>query len=285
MKKRATEDAGKFYADAAKARAGRASCSTGATSAGATTALASGYQQEALSQAPEEAVSASFGCGDPIAFADIEPGQTVLDLGCGAGLDLILAAEKVGAQGAVIGVDASDDMLLLARANVERAGMLDRVDLRLGAIEALPVEDQAVDRVISNCVVNLSTDKPRVFREIRRVLRRGGSAVIADLVADHLPEWVTAHRDLYSACVAGAVSEENYLALARAAGFTEVRVIARMDYDGAMIRGLIAEALPVAVGEIAEQLSMTQEQLLDMAAADLAGCVSSIKLRLVAGEP
>ena len=285
MKNRATEDAGKFYADAAKARAGRASCCAGPTSAGAATALASGYRQEALSQAPEEAVSASFGCGDPIAFADIEPGQTVLDLGCGAGLDLILAAEKVGAEGKVIGVDASDEMLPLARANVERAGMLERVDLRLGAIEDLPVEDHSVDRVISNCVVNLSTDKPSVFREIRRVLRPGGSAVIADLVADNLPEWVTAHRDLYSACVAGAVSEKNYLELAREAGFNDVCVIARLNYDAAMIRGLIAEALPVAVDEIARQLSMNQEELLDMAAADLAGCVSSIKLRLLAGEP
>jgi SAM-dependent methyltransferase len=228
-------------------------------------------------------VSASFGCGDPIAFAEIELGQTVLDLGCGAGLDLIMAGEKVGAEGKVVGVDASDDMLALARANVDRVGLLDRVDLRLGAIENLPVEDHSVDRVISNCVVNLSTDKPRVFREVRRVLKPGGSAVIADLVADRLPEWVTAHRDLYSACVAGAVSEETYLQLARAAGFREVQVVARMDYDGAMIRGLISEALPVAVADIARQLSITQEALLDMAAADLAGCVSSIKLRLVAG--
>jgi SAM-dependent methyltransferase len=275
MNDKATEESGSFYAKAAKIRTASTSCCTGATPA-----LASGYQEDVLSQAPDEAVSASFGCGDPIAFSDIEDGQTVLDLGCGAGLDLILAGEKVGATGQVIGIDASDEMLPLAKANVERAGMQDRVVLRLGAIEELPVEDRSVDRVVSNCVVNLSTDKPRVFREIHRVLKPGGAAVIADLVADHLPEWVSTHRDLYSACVAGAVSEATYVQLARDAGFDEIEVIARMTYDSAMVRGLIADALPVAVDDIADRLSMAPDDLLEMAGTDLAGCITSIKLRL-----
>ena len=275
MNNKATEDAGNFYAKAAQARTG-----PGSSCSPATPALASGYRQETLSQAPEEAVSASFGCGDPIAFSDLQPGQTVLDLGCGAGLDLILAGEKVGPGGRVIGIDASEDMLPIASANIDRAGMQDRIDLRLGIIEDLPVENQSVDRVISNCVVNLSTDKPRVFREIHRVLKPGGSAVIADLVADRLPDWVTTHRDLYSACVAGAVSEETYVLLAKQAGFSEVSVIARMTYDESMIRGLITEALPIAVDDIANRLSMTRDDLLDMAATDLAACISSIKLRL-----
>lgn len=275
MNNKATEESGNFYAKAAKARTGSTPCCSGATPA-----LASGYQEDTLSQAPDEAVGASFGCGDPIAFSDIEEGQTVLDLGCGAGLDLILAGEKVGPTGQVIGVDASDEMLPLARANVERAGMQDRTAIRLGVIEDLPVADRSVDRVISNCVVNLSTDKPRVFQEIRRVLKPAGAAVIVDLVADHLPEWVSAHRDLYSACVAGAVSEATYVQLAREAGFDEVEVIARMTYDEAMVRGLISEALPIAVDDIAEQLSMTSEALLEMAGTDLAGCITSIKLRL-----
>ena len=174
MKDDVTTSSGQFYAKAEN-------------DAGAATALKTGYQQATLSEAPGEAVSASFGCGDPIAFADIQPGHTVLDLGCGAGLDLILAAQRVGPAGNVIGVDASEDMLRLAQANLERAGVLERVELRPGVIEALPVEDRAVDRVISNCVVNLSPEKPRVFREIHRVLKPGGSAVIADLVADDMP--------------------------------------------------------------------------------------------------
>jgi arsenite methyltransferase len=270
MKDVATES-GRFYAKAAKARTGSTGCCGPATPA-----LAAGYEQQGLDQAPQEAVEASFGCGDPVAFADVQPGQTVLDLGCGAGLDLILAAEKVGPTGRVVGVDASDEMLPLAEANVERAGLNDRVELRQGLIEALPVEDQSVDWVISNCVVNLSTDKPAVFREIRRVLKPGGCAVISDIVADHLPDWVKDHSDLYSACVSGAVSEERYLDLAGEAGL-EGQVMARMTYDESMVRGLIRDALPIDIDEIARRLNVSSDDLLDMASRDLAGSLSSVR--------
>lgn len=269
-----TKKSGQFYAKAARERTGRAGCCGPAAPA-----LAAGYDQQGLDQAPAEAVEASFGCGDPVAFAAVAPGQTVLDLGCGAGLDLILAARKVGPVGRVIGVDASEEMLPLAAANVERAGVGDRVELRQGLIEALPVADHSVDWVISNCVVNLSTDKPRVFREIARVLKPGGTAVIADLVAEELPDWVLAHGDLYSACITGAVSEQRYLQLARDAGLEEASVMARMVYDESLVRGLISDALPIDLDEVAERLAMTREELLDMAARDLAGSLSSVRFR------
>lgn len=270
-----TEEAGTFYAEAAKRRSPAPDC-CGPTP---DVALSAGYDQQTLSSAPDEAVTASFGCGDPVSFSQIEPGQTILDLGCGAGLDLIIAAEKTGPTGRVIGVDASADMLALAKANIERAGFADRVELRQGVIEELPVADDSIDWVISNCVVNLSPDKPEVFKEIHRVLKPGGSAVIADLVAGDLPEWVMAHQDLYSACVSGAVSEQTYLALAKSAGLTARDVLARMSYDAGMVRHLITEALPVSVAEVAEKMSMSRDALLDMASEDLAHHITSVKVR------
>ena len=181
----------------------------------------------------------------------------------------------------MIGVDASEGMLPLAAANIERAGIGDRVELRQGLIENLPVEDHSIDWVISNCVVNLSTDKPAVFREIRRVLKPGGSAVISDIVADHLPDWVKDHSDLYSACVSGAVSEQRYLEMAREAGL-EAKVSARMTFDESMVRGMVSEALPIDVDQIAERLEMKRDDLLDMAARDLAGSLSSVRFSFTA---
>jgi len=270
----ATRRAAGFYADAAKARA----LATGGSPAAASPALAPDYREEALASAPGEAVSASFGCGDPLAFSHVKPGQAVLDLGCGAGLDLIIAGEKVGAGGRVIGVDASEEMLALASTNISQASLSERIELREGVIEALPIADSSIDWVISNCVVNLSPDKPQVFREIRRVLKPGGAAMIADLVAEDLPEWARAHNDLYSACISGAVSESAYLQLAQESGLRQARIVNRMRYDESMVRGLIADALPIAVDEIAACLGMTRTTLLDMAGRDLSGRISSIKL-------
>ena len=272
IKADATTESGLFYAKAAKERTQRSS-----TCCSASPAMAAGYEQESLDQVPREAVESSFGCGDPVAFASVQPGQTVLDLGCGAGLDLILAAEKVGSTGMVIGVDASEEMLALAESNAERAGISDCVDLRPGQIEELPVDDRSVDWVISNCVVNLSTDKSKVFQEIRRVLKPGASAMISDLVAEDLPEWVNAHSDLYSACVSGAVSERRYLELAGEAGFTDSSVMARMHYDASLVRGLLSEALPVDIDAVAQRLGMNREDLLAMAASDLAGRITSVR--------
>lgn len=268
-----TRTAADFYARAVEQRGTRPGCCG--------PALASGYAVDAVRAVPQEAVTASFGCGDPLAAADVRPGDVVLDLGCGAGLDLLLAAGRVGPEGRVIGIDASPEMLARARANAERAGVADRVELHEGRIEALPVADASVDRVISNCVVNLSPDKPAVFREIRRVLKPGGRALISDLVADRLPPWVQAHADLYAACIAGAVSEAAYLALAAEAGL-DAEVVDRLTYDEGLVRGLLETALPLPLDDIATRLGLDRTALLAMAARDLAGRITSIRLRLTA---
>ncbi len=172
----------------------------------------------------------SFGCGNPVAHAGIQAGETVLDLGSGAGLDLLLASERVGIEGRVIGVDMTDAMLATARANLDLAGATN-VELRKGLIERLPVDDGEVDRVLSNCVLNLSPDKSAVFGELHRVLKPGGSFTVSDLVADGLPDIVRASSDAWCSCVGGAISEEAYIAGLRSAGLVDVVVEDRFDYD------------------------------------------------------
>jgi arsenite methyltransferase len=271
-----SREAADFYVKAAQARTSATCCPDAAAP---TTALAASYDPSALASLPGDAVAASFGCGDPLAFANVAAGDTILDLGCGAGIDLLLAAEKAGPTGHVIGVDVSDDMLARAKANIDRAGLADRVSLRQGVIENLPVDDARVDWVISNCVVNLSPDKPKVFSEIVRTLKPGGRILIADLVADELPDWVHAHADLYSACVSGAISERRYIEIAEAAGLVNVEIIARMTYDESLVEGLLTTSLPLALDEIAAALKMDRVDLIAMAARDLAGRITSIKLR------
>jgi arsenite methyltransferase len=239
--------------------------------------LSPDYAADLLAALPEGMVGTSFGCGNPVALAGIQPGDTVIDLGCGAGLDVLLAAARTGPRGRVIGIDASAALLDRARANAAKAGIA-HAEFREGRIEALPLADASADWVISNCVVNLSMDKPAVFAEIARVLKPGGNAVISDLVAEGLPGWVAAHRDLYAACIAGAVSEAVYTDLARAAGLDDVRVIDRMVYDAGMVRALVAEELPVAIDGLAARLGMGREATLDHVAGELAGCIQSIKL-------
>ncbi|GAB7082395.1 methyltransferase domain-containing protein [Megalodesulfovibrio paquesii] len=181
----------------------------------------------------------SFGCGNPLALAGVQPGEVVLDLGCGAGLDLLLASDLVGAQGSVIGVDMTDAMLDTARRHIEAAGK-SNIALRKGCIEALPVEDGSVDWVISNCVINLSPDKPAVFREIARVLRPGGRISISDIVAENLPDRLRCDEAAYCACVGGAMAEAAYLQGLTMAGLVEVQVADRLVYDEAQLRGLLA---------------------------------------------
>src|SRR5512140_3728239 len=176
-----------------------------------------GYTADDVAKAGD--ANLGLGCGNPLALASIEPGMTVLDLGSGAGFDAFLARERVGETGRVIGVDMTDDMLELARKNAAARGVAN-VEFRKGFIEKLPVAGNSIDLVISNCVINLSPDKRAVFREIARVLKPGGQFSISDIVAQNLPAWVRENARAYAACIAGAVSEQEYLAGLKAAGFT-----------------------------------------------------------------
>ncbi len=202
-----------------------------------------GYNADEISALPEDAVVNSFGCGNPLAFSNVKEGQTVLDLGSGAGIDLLIAARKVGPSGRVIGVDMTDDMISRARSNIAAAGY-ENIEVRKGIIENLPVEDASVDWVISNCVINLSPEKNKVFSEIARVLKPGGQISISDIVVDDLPEWVRESAVLYGACVAGAISEKEYIGGLIAAGLQSVEVTDRFVYGGDQLEALIESEIP-----------------------------------------
>ena len=182
------------------------------------------YREGETDGLPEEAVLASLGCGNPIAVADLHEGEHVLDLGSGGGIDVLLSARRVGPSGFAYGVDMTDEMLTLARANAAKAGA-ENVEFRKGEIEHLPLPDAAVDVVISNCVINLSTDKPAVLAEMFRVLVPGGRIGITDVVAeDHMSSAERAAAGSYVGCIAGALSRAEYLDGLAAAGFTDASV-------------------------------------------------------------
>ncbi|HEY3174124.1 MAG TPA: methyltransferase domain-containing protein [Candidatus Polarisedimenticolia bacterium] len=177
-----------------------------------------------------------FGCGDPIALMEIHPGETVLDVGSGPGADALAAARLVGPEGRVIGVDMTDAMLRRARENAAAAGA-GNVEFRQGDADALPVEDGSVDRVISNCVINLVPDKRRAFREMFRALKPGGSFSISDLVGENLPASILEDPERYCSCIGGAPSEEAYLGAIRDAGFEQVRVVDRFKWEAPELAG------------------------------------------------
>jgi arsenite methyltransferase len=203
-----------------------ASC-CGAGSAALDTADAFGgplYREGETDELPQEAVLASLGCGNPIAVADLREGERVLDLGSGGGIDVLLSARRVGPTGYAYGVDMTDDMLTLSRSNAAKAGATN-VEFLQGEIEAVPLPDGAVDVVISNCVINLSVDKPAVLTEMYRVLVPGGRIGISDVVAeDHMTPADRAAAGSYVGCIAGALSRSEYLDGLAAAGFTDASV-------------------------------------------------------------
>jgi arsenite methyltransferase len=183
-----------------------------------------GYDVEELKSVPEGA-TVSFGCGNPVAMASLKEGETVVDLGSGGGLDCFLAANKVGEKGKVIGVDMTPEMLDKARENLERSKHKN-VEFRLGEIENLPVADNTADAIISNCVINLSPNKKRVFEDAFRVLKPGGRLMISDIVLlRDLPETLKKSAKAYVNCVSGAVMKDEYLNLVRNAGFKNVEII------------------------------------------------------------
>jgi SAM-dependent methyltransferase len=192
--------------------------------------LAVGYTEEDLRLVPELAVL-GVGCGNPTALADLKEGETVVDLGSGAGIDVFLAARRVGERGRVIGVDMTEDMVAKGRLLAEQHGFRN-VEFRLGYIEQLPVDSGTVDVVISNCVINLTPDKLASFTEVHRVLKPGGRILIADLVtAGELPPDVRASAAAWADCLAGAMEKEAYLATIRRAGFSEVAIVSEAPYE------------------------------------------------------
>ncbi|MFZ5855287.1 MAG: arsenite methyltransferase [Chloroflexota bacterium] len=182
------------------------------------------YPVDLLTSLPEGESAVSYGCGDPITLATLKAGQVVLDLGSGAGLDCFFAAKQVGATGRVIGVDMTPEMLDRARSSAKRLN-LSNVEFRQGYIEDLPVESNTVDVVISNCVINLSPDKSKVFAETFRVLKSGGKLAVSDIVTDGpLPDVVKQSLSAWAGCVAGAVEANEYIGMMEAVGFTNVSV-------------------------------------------------------------
>lgn len=203
----------------------------------------SNYAREDLESIPKEAAVNSFGCGNPLAFSDIKEGETVLDIGSGAGLDAIIAAKRVGASGMVIGLDMTPEMIRKAEDNVRKAG-LDNVRFVLGDAENMPLATESVDWVISNCVINLSPDKEQVFREVYRVLKPGGRILISDIVAENLPQELMESFSAWAGCIAGAIPEREYLAAATKAGLQDVRVLDRVDYDLSIVEPYLKEYFP-----------------------------------------
>jgi arsenite methyltransferase len=209
------------YAERIKSNA---PCCGGSSSDCCSTTDSSLYPADLLSTLPSGESTVSYGCGDPITLASLQPGQTVLDLGSGAGLDCFFAAQKVGPTGKVIGVDMTPEMLERARSSAARL-KLTNVDFRQGFIEDMPVDSTSVDVIISNCVINLSPDKSRVFGEAFRVLKPGGKLAVSDIVTDGpLPEEVKQSLSAWAGCVAGAVEAKDYIGMMEAVGFTDISI-------------------------------------------------------------
>ena len=237
------------YAAAARAvtEKGAAGCCGGADAVDLSSFVESGYGESVRAGLPVEAVAASLGCGNPIAVAELGEGEVVLDLGSGGGIDVILSARRVGPTGKAYGIDMTDEMLDLARRNAVQAGV-DNVEFRKGDIEAVPLPDDSVDVVISNCVVNLSTDKPAVFAEMARVLRPGGRVGIADIVADdELSPADRAERGDFAGCIAGALSFREYETGLRDAGFEDVDISVTYEVTDGMHGAIIRARKPAVV--------------------------------------
>ena len=200
------------------------------------------YGGSETAELPAEAVAASLGCGNPTALAQLSPGEVVLDLGSGGGIDVLLSAKRVGPSGKAYGLDMTDEMLALARANQRKAGV-DNVEFLKGEIESIPLPDASVDVVISNCVINLSADKDRVLAEAFRVLRPGGRFAVSDVVVrGEVPASLRRSVELWIGCVAGALSEDDYRAKLAKAGFTQIEVEPTRVYRAEDARDFLAGA-------------------------------------------
>jgi len=221
----------KVYGDIAKKKK---SCCCGSKNTDVSEKV--GYSKEDLNSIPSEA-NMGLGCGNPVALASLKKGETVVDLGCGGGIDVFLAAKIVGDKGMVIGIDMTDEMIKKAKSNAKKVGV-GNVEFKLGEIEKLPLENEIADCIISNCVINLSEDKQQVFNEAFRILKPSGRLMVSDMVllAD-LPDAVLKSPELHAGCIAGALHKEDYLSKIKKAGFKEVNVtkedpVSLTDYIG-----------------------------------------------------
>ena len=213
------------------------------------------YSADEQGELPAEALAASLGCGNPMMVAELKIGETVLDLGSGGGIDVLLSARRVGETGFAFGVDMTDEMLDLARANAARADATN-VEFRKGVIEDLPLPDEVIDVIISNCVINLSTDKPAVLAEMFRVLKPGGRIGISDVVAeDDLTPQMRAERGTYVGCIAGALSRKEYLGGLAAAGFTDAEVTFTHEAAAGMHSAIVRAVKPADCCSSSEQAS------------------------------
>jgi arsenite methyltransferase len=225
-----------------------------------------GYSEEEISAAPPES-NLGLGCGNPVALASLNIGETVLDMGAGAGFDCFLASSQVGLTGKVIGVDITSEMVDKARANARKGGYVN-IDFRQGDLENMPVADNYVDVVISNCVINLVPNKRMVFREAFRVLKPGGRLAISDVVLTRmLPEFVKNSTKAYIGCLAGAIMKEEYLQIIKNVGFTEVNVVAESSFP---VESLLCETTGSTAVEM-PMISITQQK-------EVADSVMSIKV-------
>ena len=217
-----------------------------------------GYSDEELKSIPEGA-NLGLGCGNPIALASLKEGETVLDLGAGAGFDCFLAANQVGEKGKVIGIDMTPEMVEKARENAKK-GNYTNVEFKLGEIEDLPVADESADIIISNCVINLSPDKRKVFEEAFRVIKAGGRIMVSDIVLlKELPDFIKESIDAYVSCVSGALLKEDYIAAIKNAGFQDVEIIDETSFPEDFIN-----TDPI-VESIKENFSVTPEKIKEVA--------------------
>lgn len=229
-----------------------------------------GYTSEDLAKVPEES-NLGLGCGNPAALAGLKKGETVLDLGAGAGIDCFLASNKVGPSGRVIGVDMTPEMIDRARENARKNGYTN-VEFRLGEIENLPAADNSVDVIISNCVINLSPEKDRVFREALRVLKPGGRMLVSDLVLSKpLPKILRESAEVYAACVAGAMLRSDYLGEIETAGFGRVEVVSETSFPAdSVLAGSQA-------AEIVGKLKISHEELVRSLGSVISLSVKAVK--------
>jgi SAM-dependent methyltransferase len=230
------------------ARGAKAPCCGGESSCNPVTSDL--YSSKETSALPVEAVLASQGCGNPTALAELKPGEVVLDLGSGGGIDVLLSARRVGPSGKAYGLDMTDEMLALARENQRKAGV-ENVEFLRGEIESIPLPDNSVDVVISNCVINLSADKRRVLAETFRVLKPGGRFAVSDIVRRRaLPESVMRSVEMWAGCVSGALEENEYRSLLAEVGFRDVGVEPTRIYRAEDARQLMEEAAGIDFDEI-----------------------------------